>query len=823
MTRISEIFYGVNTNNVLLKKSWDPEATGQYPPDATEGIIYVSDTNGTVDGIDFKEDDLIIYKDSEWIPISSGGSFDPTSSEDISGNWTFETPLSVDTTGSNVRIGGTDTIGGSTLETIYSRDATYGRVGSLLDTTRNFSDPDLFLVGYVLDSASIVNEDVVTQYTGIADYVTGVVSVLGTIVGKDSSGDIEVSSTIQSSDGASAFASFEVAAGSAGSYVEVSADSLNLNNDTMLELGKFSAEPTGLDSNIYYNSTLNKFRAYENGSWEDLIGSSALPIWNPIGYSQPELVSVPLSSNTSLVDNGNGVTVSYEDQLDVLPASAVTTDGLTITTAPLGQYFKIQDTVKEDSGGYLFFGEELSNFFTYGGNSGSFFWQWDTINLNFEVTLTLDYFDNVYGTPNFSDSITFTVDEIRDLELCLTLSRLSLTQVELAVYINEGANTATSLPTQTLIVSTTEQVLDGFVNGLIRSGVTLYSQTGTCENILNPAVEYSGVIRTLVDNIVDPSSYPVITEPQVFMVGSLPNPLRVPFVGEFREGFLVGFDSNGLPKSLATDESRITEQNYTLSGEWDFNKAITFPLSSDITANLFEVSSSVFITGKADLGRLIQTGYSNLVDTDDQGDFNAENGKRYLNAYGTQGVNAVATLPVPDFTDQIIEFSQISAGGGGEYSVVIGQAEYTDGFIINGKPTTLTSVTVSNGKRFMFQSGGYDAGSGSNSSGAWHLFDLSSNAVEVKEVSGTSYNITYDDNNRVIRITDSNPITVTIDSDYGTTLNFVLEQGGDGKISWDGLATVNNIDSHTQTRGKFAQAAFTAHGDGEFTVSGATE
>jgi len=201
-----------------------------------------------------------------------GGGFDPSSNQNISGDWTFETPLSVDTTGSNVQLGGTNTIAGLTLETLCSSDATYGKVGSILDTTGNFSDPDFFLVGYVLDSASIANDDAVTQYTGVADFSTGVVGVLGTNVGKNSSGDIEVSSVIQSSNGTFG-ASLEVAADASSGYVEVGADYFKLNNGTMLELGRFSAEPTGLDSNIYYNTALNKFRAYENGAWTDLIGS----------------------------------------------------------------------------------------------------------------------------------------------------------------------------------------------------------------------------------------------------------------------------------------------------------------------------------------------------------------------------------------------------------------------------------------------------------------------------------------------------------------------------------------------------------------------
>lgn len=74
MTRISDIFYGQDTNNVLLRKSWDPALTGAYPSDTTEGILYISESDGTVGGVDYKENATIIYKDNGWVAIGSGGS-----------------------------------------------------------------------------------------------------------------------------------------------------------------------------------------------------------------------------------------------------------------------------------------------------------------------------------------------------------------------------------------------------------------------------------------------------------------------------------------------------------------------------------------------------------------------------------------------------------------------------------------------------------------------------------------------------------------------------------------------------------------------------
>ena len=42
-------------------------------------------------------------------------------------------------------------------------------------------------------------------------------------------------------------------------------------NGTML-LGSLSGDPSGANGMIYYNTTTNKFRGYENGAWGNLIG-----------------------------------------------------------------------------------------------------------------------------------------------------------------------------------------------------------------------------------------------------------------------------------------------------------------------------------------------------------------------------------------------------------------------------------------------------------------------------------------------------------------------------------------------------------------------
>ena len=70
MPNISDIFYGTNTANVILRQSWLP-STGLYPVDTTPGVIYVADDTGVVNGVVYFQDDSIMYKPSYSSPPTS--------------------------------------------------------------------------------------------------------------------------------------------------------------------------------------------------------------------------------------------------------------------------------------------------------------------------------------------------------------------------------------------------------------------------------------------------------------------------------------------------------------------------------------------------------------------------------------------------------------------------------------------------------------------------------------------------------------------------------------------------------------------------------
>ncbi len=93
------------------------------------------------------------------------------------------------------------------------------------------------------------------------------------------------------------------------------ANELKLSNP--LVVGSFSSDPSpGYNGEHYYNTTTNKFRAYENGAWKDMIGSATL-------------TGQPLTVQNIIVGDGSNLSAAVDTSAvgDVLADS---TNGLTL-------------------------------------------------------------------------------------------------------------------------------------------------------------------------------------------------------------------------------------------------------------------------------------------------------------------------------------------------------------------------------------------------------------------------------------------------------------------------------------------------------------
>lgn len=95
----------------------------------------------------------------------------------------------------------------------------------------------------------------------------------------------------------------------------------------------------------------------------------------------------------------------------------------------------------------------------------------------------------------------------------------------------------------------------------------------------------------------------------------------------------------------------------------------------------------------------------------------------------------------------------------------------------------------------------------------------------VQVVTADNYTLVATDHRTTIEFTSNNIITLNVPDNLGDNFSFTAIQMGDGKIVWtgSGTATVNNVDSHIRTRGKYSMVTFVSRLEGQFVVGGATE
>lgn len=94
-------------------------------------------------------------------------------------------------------------------------------------------------------------------------------------------------------------------------------------------------------------------------------------------------------------------------------------------------------------------------------------------------------------------------------------------------------------------------------------------------------------------------------------------------------------------------------------------------------------------------------------------------------------------------------------------------------------------------------------------------------AGRVVDVSGTSYELTPQDNQAIIRFSDGSPCTLTIPSAVAVAgFACTVEQAGAGEVGFAGTATVVNYAGHTTTAGQYAKLQLTCSVAGTINFSG---
>jgi hypothetical protein len=72
---------------------------------------------------------------------------------------------------------------------------------------------------------------------------------------------------------------------------------------------RLTADPTGVNGMIYYNTATNKFRGYENGAWKDLVGGAGNMItgrYTGTGTTKVQTINIGFQPRVVLITCGSG-------------------------------------------------------------------------------------------------------------------------------------------------------------------------------------------------------------------------------------------------------------------------------------------------------------------------------------------------------------------------------------------------------------------------------------------------------------------------------------------------------------------------------------
>lgn len=99
----------------------------------------------------------------------------------------------------------------------------------------------------------------------------------------------------------------------------------------------------------------------------------------------------------------------------------------------------------------------------------------------------------------------------------------------------------------------------------------------------------------------------------------------------------------------------------------------------------------------------------------------------------------------------------------------------------------------------------------------------STDTTSITLVSASSYTVLSTDAGNLIKFTSDSDVTLTVPVGLGDGFTFMISQRGNGLITWQGGATLTQVDGHTKTRGKGSLVAFINDGDDDFAIAGATQ